>query len=173
MSPKFTANIKTEPRPLQVSHKFRGGGVVKSTIWSNQLRVKLFLVPEGSTLAVEGLDTNLACFYLEVCALVGVNRHAWLALVFSFVAFTPNCFPAPSSSPHLSPLLPPPVWASFTCRIQSVTDPDRARLSARRPPFEALTHVHVLNMKCVSVLHSSPVCVIVCVCVWLRSVAPL
>lgn len=30
--PKFTANIKTEPRPLQVSHKFRGGGVVKSTI---------------------------------------------------------------------------------------------------------------------------------------------
>lgn len=92
--------------------------------------MKLFLVPEGSTLAVEGLDTNLACLSGGLCFFWEITAMHDSLVVFFLLSRSNGC-------------PPPPLSLSSACLSLSTFSPAAprtvlrskpGRLSACRPP---------------------------------------
>lgn len=86
------------------------------------LKVKLFLVPEGSTLAVEGLDTNLHVYWFDIVLLWEITAMHESLVVFSvqFALIDVMAAPPRPSSPLFSVL-----WPHFTCCTLNDLSPPR------------------------------------------------
>lgn len=97
------------------------------------LKVKLFLVPEGSTLAVEGLDTNLHVYWFDIVLLWEITAMHESLVVFSVqfavidvtAAPNPTPTPTPPSTPRPSSPLFSVLCPHFTCCTLNDLSPPR------------------------------------------------